>query len=98
MSCAAPVGGAPLTTPIGTQSVIEGTVSRDGAGVEGAYVRLLDASREFTAEVPTDAAGSFRFFARPGEWTLRALAPRSSSVDLDVNAEAGRITTVTVAV
>ena len=98
MSCAAPVGGAPLTTPIGTQSVIEGTVSRDGAGVGGAYVRLLDASGEFTAEVPTDDAGSFRFFARPGEWTLRTLVPRSSSVDTGVSAEAGQITTVTVTV
>lgn len=98
MSCAAPVGGAPLTTAIGTQSVIEGTVSREGAGIGGAYVRLLDSSGEFTAEVPTDAAGSFRFFARPGEWTLRTLVPRSSSVDLGVTAEAGAITKVTVAV
>lgn len=98
MSCAAPVGGAPLTAPLGTQCVIEGTVSRGGAGVGGAYVQLLDAAGEFTAEVPTDDAGSFRFFARPGEWTLHTLVPRASSVDLEVNAEAGRITTVTVAV
>lgn len=98
MSCAAPVGGAPLTTAIGTQTVIEGTISRDGAGVGGAYVRLLDASGEFTAEVPTDDAGSFRFYARPGEWTLRTLVSRSSSVDLGVSAEAGQITTVTVTV
>lgn len=97
MSCAAPAGGAPLTTEIGTQSVIEGTVTRDGAGVGGAYVRLLDAAGEFTAEVPTDDAGSFRFFARPGAWTLRALVPRSSSMDLAVRAQAGAITTVTVA-
>jgi len=98
MSCAAPVGGAPLTSPIGSQSVIEGTVSRGGTGVESAYVRLLDASGDFTAEVPTDAAGSFRFFARPGDWTLRTLVPRSSPVDLAVSTEAGAITTVTVAV
>ncbi len=98
MSCAAPAGGAPLTTAIGNQSVIEGTVSRDGAGVGGAYVRLLDAAVEFTAEVPTDDAGSFRFFARPGRWTLRTLVPRSAPVDLDVSADAGAITSVTVAV
>jgi Protein of unknown function (DUF1416) len=98
MSCAAPVGGAPLTGAIGSQSLIEGTVSRDGAGVGGAYVRLLDASGEFTAEVPTDGAGSFRFFARPGEWTLRTLVPRSPAVELGVSAEAGRVTTVTVRV
>jgi len=98
MSCAAPVGGAPLTTALGTQSVIEGTVSRDGAPVGGAFVQLLDTAGEFTAEVPTDAAGSFRFFARPGAWTLHTLVPRASSVDLEVNAESGRVTTVTVAV
>lgn len=98
MSCAAPVGGAPLTTAIGTQSVFEGTVSRDGVGVGGAFVRLLDASGEFTAEVLTDGAGSFRFFARPGGWTLRTLVPRSPSVDLEVIAGAGAITAVTVAV
>ena len=43
--------------------------------VGGAYVRLLDSTGEFTAEVPTSATGQFRFFAAPGSWTLRALAP-----------------------
>ena len=35
----------------------------------GAYVRLLDGSNEFTAEVVTSATGQFRFFAAPGSWT-----------------------------
>ena len=39
----------------------------------GAYVRLLDSSGEFTAEVPTSATGHFRFFAADGNWTLRTL-------------------------
>ena len=39
-------------------------------------MRLLDRTGEFTAEVPTSATGHFRFFAGPGEWTLRTLAPR----------------------
>ena len=42
--------------------------------VAGAYVRLLDAGGEFTAEVVTSPAGQFRFFAAPGTWTLRALS------------------------
>jgi hypothetical protein len=98
MSCAAPEGGAPLTTDIGTQAVIEGTVSRAGEGVRGAYVRLLDAAGEFTAEVPTNAAGTFRFFARPGDWTLRTLVPRGTPIDQGVTATAGQITTVSVTV
>ena len=41
--------------------------------VAGAYVRLLDSSGEFTAEVPTSATGHFRFFAADGNWTLPRL-------------------------
>ena len=37
------------------------------------YVRLLDATGEFTAEVVSSATGEFRFFAAPGTWTVRAL-------------------------
>ncbi|SHU07799.1 SseC [Mycobacteroides abscessus subsp. abscessus] len=40
----------------------------------GAFVRLLDSSDEFTAEVVASATGDFRFFAAPGDWTLRALS------------------------
>ena len=56
-----------------SETVIQGTVVQAGAPVASAYVRLLDASGEFTAEVPTGTAGAFRFFAAPGEWTVRAL-------------------------
>ena len=48
---------------------------RDGEPVAAAYVRLLDATGEFTAEVVSSATGVFRFFAAPGTWTVRALAP-----------------------
>ena len=44
------------------------------APVVNAYVRLLDSTGEFTAEVPTNADGQFRFFAAPGAWTLVVLA------------------------
>ena len=48
----------------------------DGSGqtVGGAFVRLLDSSDEFTAEVVASATGDFRFFAAPGIWRVRALS------------------------
>jgi hypothetical protein len=97
--CGAPVGGAATTgLNLGNESVIEGTVARADSPVTGAYVRLLDTSGEFTAEVPSEAYGSFRFFARPGDWTLRTLAPRAGSVDTDVTARQGEVVRVDVRV
>ncbi|CPX12324.1 Conserved protein of uncharacterised function SseC2 [Mycobacteroides abscessus subsp. abscessus] len=49
-------------------------VDGNGQTVGGAFVRLLDSSDEFTAEVVASATGDFRFFAAPGDWTLRALS------------------------
>ena len=72
--------GAPAQTPsipagvdIEKETVIYGVVSAHGAPVPGAYVRLLDGTGEFTAEVVTSATGDFRFFAAPGSWTLSVL-------------------------
>ena len=74
--CGAPAQGAGLAgIDLTTQTVIQGSVWHDGAPVAGAYVRLLDATGEFTAEVVTSPEGEFRFFAAPGEWTLRTLSP-----------------------
>ena len=53
-----------------------------------AYVRLLDRGGEFTAEVVSSATGVFRFFAAPGRWTVRALAPGASGSQ-DVEAGVG---------
>jgi hypothetical protein len=75
--CSAPKQG--VTLPAGVdlekETVITGRVV-DGSGqtVGGAFVRLLDSSDEFTAEVVASATGDFRFFAAPGTWTLRALS------------------------
>ena len=74
--CGAPQqGGALAGIDLTTQTVIQGSVWHDGAPVAGAYVRLLDATDEFTAEVVTSPEGEFRFFAAPGDWKLRSLAP-----------------------
>ena len=74
--CAAPDQSAPLPAGVDLtkETVISGVVVAGGEPVPGAYVRLLDASGEFTAEVVTSPAGQFRFFAAPGTWTLRALS------------------------
>ena len=78
--------------------MIQGQVLRGGdEPVANAYVRLLDRSGEFTAEVPTSATGHFRFFAGPGDWTLRTLAPRSEPVDRQVKAAVGEVAEVAVA-
>ena len=72
--------GAPAQSPtlppgvdLAKETVIFGVVSRGDAPVPGAYVRLLDSTGEFTAEVVTSATGDYRFFAAPGEWALSVL-------------------------
>ncbi len=89
--CAAPNQAAPLPASLDLEkeTVITGVV-RDAAGepVTGAYVRLLDSTDEFTAEVVTSSAGQFRFFAAPGTWRLRALS-RHGNGDLVITASRG---------
>ncbi|MBV9025872.1 MAG: DUF1416 domain-containing protein [Streptomycetaceae bacterium] len=95
--CGAKAGGPGLAgVDVATETIIQGSLTRDGEPVSG-YVRLLDDSGEFTAEVPTSATGQFRFFAAPGTWTLRALVP-GSSVDRAVVAQKGNLTEVAIAV
>ena len=83
-TCGARPGG-PSTDGIdlSKQTVIQGQILRDGSSdsvpngtaVTNGHVRLLDSTGEFTAEVPTNAEGQFRFFAAPGTWTLVVQAP-----------------------
>jgi len=91
--CGAPVQDLSLEgIDVATETIIQGTVSRGGEPAGGAYVRLLDASGEFTAEVITSATGAFRFFARPGSWTVRALGPNDAKADALVDAKQGEVT------
>ncbi|MFI5780208.1 DUF1416 domain-containing protein [Nocardia sp. NPDC051570] len=75
--CAAPTQGQtlPANVDVEKETVLTGRVL-DGEGnpVGGAFVRLLDSSDEFTAEVVASGTGDFRFFAAPGDWTIRALS------------------------
>ena len=82
-TCGATPGGPDISgIDLTTQTVIQGVILRDGEDdgvpngttVGNAHVRLLDSTGEFTAEVPTNADGQFRFFAAPGAWTLLILA------------------------
>ena len=97
--CGATEGGLSLDgVNVAKEAVIQGQVTRDGQPVSPAYVRLLDRTGEFTAEVPTSASGHFRFFAGEGEWTLRTLAPQSEPVDRVVVASVGSVAEVAVAI
>ena len=96
-TCGAKPGGPSLDgIDISKQTVIQGLILRDGiedsvpngAAVSNGYVRLLDTHGEFTAEVPTNKEGQFRFFAAPGKWTLIVQAP-GSRVEREITAEAG---------
>ena len=95
--CSATAGGVSTEgLDLSKEAVVQGVVRRDGEPLAGAYVRLLDASGEFVAEVPTSATGGYRFFARPGRWTLRTLAPRTTVADRVVVAALGHVAEVDI--
>ena len=89
-SCGAPEQSAPIPAGVDVEkeTVITGIVKSGDEPVGGAYVRLLDSTGEFTAEVVTSQAGQFRFFAAPGTWTLRALS-RQGNGDAVLAADRG---------
>ena len=95
--CGAQVGGPDAATIKPGETTIQGQVTRDGEPVAG-YVRLLDASGEFTAEVPTSATGQFRFYAAEGTWTVRALVPGGVTADRTVVARTGGLAEVAITV
>ena len=97
--CGATAGGLSLDgVNVAKEAVIQGQVVRNDQPVGNAYVRLLDRTGEFTAEVPTSATGHFRFFAGEGDWTLRTLAPSVDPVDNKVHASVGSVAEVLVAI
>jgi Protein of unknown function (DUF1416) len=95
--CGAPAGGVALTDA-GNQAVVQGIVTQQGVPVGVGYARLLNSDGEFVAEVPLGEDGGFRFFAAPGDWTLRVLAPGGVRAEETVSAAIGQITKLEVAV
>ncbi|MBM9466602.1 DUF1416 domain-containing protein [Nakamurella leprariae] len=89
-SCAAPEQTVELPEGTNTtdQAVVQGRVLADAAPVGGAFVRLLDATGEFTAEVVSSPEGVFRFYTAPGTWTVRALS-RAGSGQADLAVTTG---------
>jgi hypothetical protein len=98
--CGGPAGGVPVTaaTDAGTQAVVQGRVTRNGSPLPVGYARLLNSGGEFVAEVPLGTDGGFRFFAAPGSWTLRVLAPGGVRAEREVSADIGQVTELEVAV
>src|ERR1700712_5757473 len=97
--CGATAGGLSLDgIDVAKEAIIQGQVRRGSDPVPNAYVRLLDRTGEFTAEVPTSATGHFRFFAGAGSWTLRTLAPQSDPVDTSVAAQVGAVAEVSIGI
>ena len=97
--CGATKGGLSLDgVDVKKEAVVQGIVLTDGQPASPAYVRLLDRTGEFTAEVPTSATGHFRFFAGDGEWTLRTLVPKRDAVDKKIVAKIGEVTEVEITV
>ncbi len=98
--CGAPAGGVPVAagTGAGTQAVVQGHVTQNGSPVPVGYARLLNSGGDFVAEVPLGTDGGFRFFAAPGTWTLRVLAPGGVRAEHAVSADTGKITELEVTV
>jgi hypothetical protein len=94
--CGAPAGGVAVTENSSGEAIIEGRVTTDGAAVPVGYARLLNNDGEFVAEVPLGSDGGFRFFAAPGTWTVRVLAPGGARADETVSADRGQTTSLAV--
>jgi hypothetical protein len=67
-----------------------GRVHHRDEPVEGAYVRLLGPSGEFTAELRTDETGKFLFYPVEGEWTLVGFAPGGGRAERRIRLAAGQ--------
>ncbi len=96
--CGAPAGGIKISDGVGNQAIVRGHVTSAGTPVPAGYARLLNADGEFVAEVPLGEDGGFIFYAAPGDWTLRVLAPGGIRADQVVSAQTGKITELELAV
>ncbi|GAB2655650.1 DUF1416 domain-containing protein [Saccharopolyspora gloriosae] len=95
--CGAPQQTSTAVAEDTDQIVVTGKVHSGSTPVGGAFVRLLDATGEFTAEVVSSPEGDFRFYAAPGSWTVRALH-RDGKGQSDVSASGPGVHPVDIAV
>ncbi len=64
----------------------------------GAPAGGVAVSENSSGEAMLGADGGFRFFAAPGTWTVRVLAPRGARAEETVSADRGHTTTLAVSV
>jgi hypothetical protein len=96
--CGAPAQSAtPADVDTNGQVVLAGKVTGGDGPLGGAYVRLLNADGDFAGEVQASSEGDFRFYAAPGDWTVRALH-RTGNGQASVTAEGPGLHEVAVAV
>jgi hypothetical protein len=69
---------------------LRGHVSSSGQPVEGAYVRLIGPSGDFTAEVRTNESGRFRFYPKAGAWEVRVSLPGGAHLEQPVTISDGQ--------
>jgi hypothetical protein len=65
--------------------------------VEGAYVRLIGPSGDFTAEVRTDESGRFLFYPFAGHWVIRGYLPGGRNLQREVTLSEGQTVDVQLA-
>jgi hypothetical protein len=97
--CGAPTQSAqlPANIDLTTQVVLAGRVVSGDSPVAGAFVRLLNADGDFAGEVVASSEGDFRFFAAPGNWTVRALH-RTGNGQAQISADGPGLHEATIAV
>ena len=97
--CGAPAQSVtlPAGMDLGTQVVVAGRVLAGDQPVGGAFVRLLNGDGDFAGEVVASAGGDFRFYAAPGDWTVRALH-RTGNGQASVHADGPGLHEVAIAV
>lgn len=66
------------------RTTLEGTVTRAGAPLGGAYVQLRDPNGDFTGELRTMEDGAFRFYMEPGRWTVVVMAGGDGRLEREV--------------
>src|SRR5216683_1553569 len=69
--------------------IVNGSVLRRGAPMEGAYVRVLGPSGEFVNERRTGPEGRFKLHLTPATWTFIAFGPGTARIEREVTIEAG---------
>lgn len=76
-------------------TVVRGTVTKSGAPIEGAYVRVLGPSGEFVNERRTGPDGDFQLYLTQATWTFIAFAPGTNRVERAVTIEGGAEAAIT---